>query len=106
MTTFDNRERAFETLFAHDEDARFRALARRNKALAGWAATRMGLGRDAAEAYRDAILALGFDQGGDEALAARIAGDLSRAGEAVRSTEVRAEMTRLMAEAVGHGESS
>ena len=100
MTTFNERERAFENLFVHDEEMRFRALARRNKAVAAWAASRMGLTSEAAGAYQAEILGLGLGDEGDEALVQRVTADLAQAGQAVPSTEVRAELTRRLAEAV------
>ena len=45
MTTFDKREEGFEKQFAHDEELRFKANARRNKLLGLWAAEKMGLSR-------------------------------------------------------------
>lgn len=100
MTTFDDRERAFENLFAHDEELRFRALARRNKAVATWAAERMGRTGEAVAAYQAELLTLGLGPGGDEALVQRLTSDLSASGGAVTEAEIRAEMTRRLAEAV------
>ena len=51
MTLFDERERAFENLFAHEEELRFRALARRNNLLARWAAEQLDLRRSERHAY-------------------------------------------------------
>jgi len=45
MTQFNDRERAFETKFAHDEEMKFRVLARRNRLLGEWAARKMGLSK-------------------------------------------------------------
>ena len=43
MTTFDEREQAFEKKYAHDAEMQFKAEARRNKLLGLWAAGLMGL---------------------------------------------------------------
>jgi hypothetical protein len=43
MSNFNDRERAFESKFAHDEDMKFRVIARRNRLLGEWAARLMGL---------------------------------------------------------------
>ena len=106
MTTFDERERAFENLFAYDEALRFKAMARRNKAIAAWAAAQMGRNGDGAAAYGAEIVTLGLGQGGDEALVARIVADLSGAGITVSPAAVRAEMTRSLAEAVAREKSA
>ena len=42
MTTFNDREKAFENKFAHDEEIQFKTFARRNKLLGLWAANLLG----------------------------------------------------------------
>lgn len=100
MTTFDDRERAFENLFVHDAEVRFRALARRNKAMAAWAAAQMGRTGAAAASYQDEILGFGLVHPGDDALVERLAADLASAGHNVPADAVRTEMTRQLARAV------
>ena len=56
MTTFDKREEGFEKKFAHDEELRFKANARRNKLLGLWAAEKLGLTGDAANAYAKEVV--------------------------------------------------
>ncbi len=56
MTTFDKREQGFEAKFIHDEDLRFKAMARCNKLLGNWAAARLGLTGDDAVAYANALV--------------------------------------------------
>ena len=65
MTTFDKREEGFEKKFAHDEDLRFKANARRNKLLGLWAAEKLGLAGDAANAYAKEVVMADFEEGGD-----------------------------------------
>jgi hypothetical protein len=106
VTTFDERERAFENLFAHDEELRFRAVARRNKAVAAWAAARMGRTGEAAARYQAEILAFGLGHADDGALVDRLVSDLTAAGQSVDAAEVRAEVDRGLADAVAHEKSA
>ncbi|MBY0429027.1 MAG: DUF1476 domain-containing protein [Alphaproteobacteria bacterium] len=46
MTTFDEREKAYEEKFAHDEELRFKAKVKAAKLLAKWAANEIGLSVD------------------------------------------------------------
>ena len=100
MTTFDERERAFENKFVHDEEVRFRVRARRNRAVAAWAGTRLGKEGGAVIAYANEIVASALAGSDDAALAQRIADDLSQGGHQVTTAEVRAEMDRQMAAAL------
>lgn len=84
---FEERERAFEAKFQHDEALRFRVHARRNKLFGLWAAKT--LRRTGAEAHRyalDLVTDLGLQR--DEALVAKVAGDLRRAGSALSDAEI------------------
>ena len=67
-TSFDEREKGFEKQFAHDEELRFKAVARRNKMLGLWAAGVLGKSGADAEAYAKDVLLAEFDTGGDEAI--------------------------------------
>jgi len=96
MTTFDDRENAFESKFAHDEAMKFKAEARRNKLLGLWAAELLGKSGEAATAYAREVVAADFEEAGDEDVYRKVAGDLGgRADEAV----IRAKMAELMIEA-------
>ena len=106
MTTFDDRERAFENLFAHDDEMRFRVQARRNRAVAAWAAARMGSEGAVAAAYQDEIVNAGVGGLDDAALAQRVAADLAKGGHTVPVAEVRAEMDRQAAIALQHERAS
>ena len=100
MTTFDDRERAFENLFAHDDEMRFRVQARRNRAVAAWASLKLGADGAIAAAYQDEIVSAGVTGADDAALAQRIADDLAKGGQTVSVAEVRAEMERQTAVAL------
>lgn len=65
MTTFDKREEEFEKKFAHDEGLKFKAISRRNKLLGLWAAEKLGLSGDKAEAYAKEVVQAHFDESGD-----------------------------------------
>jgi hypothetical protein len=98
MTTFDDRESAFENKFAHDAEMQFKAEARRNKLLGLWAAGLMGLEGDAAEAYAREVVKADFEEAGDEDVYRKVAGDL---GDKADETTIRSQMVALMAEAKG-----
>ena len=79
MTTFDDRERAFETKFAHDEEMKFRVIARRNKLLGHWAAGLMKLSVVEAESYAKDVVRADFEEAGDEDVIRKLLGDLTAA---------------------------
>ena len=93
MTTFDDREHAFEAKFAHDSEMQFRAEARRNKLLGLWAAGLLGKSGEAADAYAQEVIAADFQEAGSEDVVRKVAADL--AGKAT-ADEVRAKLTELM----------
>ena len=80
MTTFDDRERAFETKFSHDEEMKFRIAARRNRLLGEWAARQMGLSDAESEAYARDVVRADFEEGGDHDVVRKVLGDLTSAG--------------------------
>jgi hypothetical protein len=96
MTTFDDRENAFESKYAHDEEMRFKAEARRNKLLGLWAAEHLGKTGDAAAAYAKEVVASDFEEAGDEDVYRKVSGDL---GNKVTEAVIRAKMAELMIEA-------
>ena len=100
MTTFDRREEAFENLFAHDEEMRFKAEAHRAKLVAAWAASLLGKTGDAAEHYGNAVLSHVVANGGEEALFDRVRADLQ--GSAVTDSQIRQKMQTMMAVSVQH----
>jgi len=93
MTTFDDREHAFEAKFAHDEEMKFRAVARRNKLLGLWAAELMGRTGEAAEAYAREVIKADFEEAGHEDVVRKVSADL---GDLATPDEIRAKMDALL----------
>lgn len=96
MTTFDDRENRFEAEFAHDADLRFRVEARRNKLLGHWAAEKLGLRGEEAEAYARAVVKADFQEAGDEDVYRKLRGDLNAAREAVSDEQIRTQMHAML----------
>jgi len=92
MTTFDDRERAFENMFAHDQEMLFRITARRNRLLGEWAAAKMGLTPEETDAYAKAVVQADFEEAGDEDVIRKIVGDLTSAGVETDEPTVRAAL--------------
>ena len=99
MTTFDDRESAFENKFAHDEEMRFRVLARRNRLLGEWAAGLMGLSAVETEAYAKEVVRADFEEAGDEDVIRKVLGDLTSAGVESDEVKIRDMLGEKMAEA-------
>ncbi|ABS64198.1 protein of unknown function DUF1476 [Parvibaculum lavamentivorans DS-1] len=100
MTTFDKREEGFEKKFAHDEELRFKATARRNKLLGLWAAELLGLSGDAAAAYALEVVSADFEEAGEEDVFRKVRRDFDAKGVAQSDADIRAAMARLLDEAV------
>jgi hypothetical protein len=100
MTTFDKREEAFEKKYALDEEAKFKAEARRNKMLGLWVAAKLGLSGDAANDYSRTVVEAEFGDGGDADVIRKVTGDLTAKGVAVTDADIRARMEEFMAQAV------
>ena len=99
MTQFEDRQRAFETKFAHDEEMKFRIAARRNKLLGQWAARQMGLNETETESYGKDVVRSDFEAAGDHDVIRKVLGDLTAAGidcdedkvaDALRNKEIEA----------------
>ena len=92
MTTFDERERAFENKFKTDEELRFKVAARRDRLLGLWAAQQMGKsGRDA-ETYASDLISVDVDKAGDDEVVQKVADDLHAAGKPIAHHTIRARM--------------
>ncbi|RST30296.1 DUF1476 domain-containing protein [Sphingomonas ginkgonis] len=89
MTTFDDRERAFETKFAHDEEMNFRIIARRNRLMGQWAAQKMGLSEVEAEAYAKDVVRADFESAGDDDVVRKLLGDLTGANVEIDESAIR-----------------
>lgn len=98
MTTFDKREEGFEKQFAHDEELRFKAMARRNKMLGLWAAGVLGKSGADAEAYAKEVVLADFEEAGDSDVLRKVSKDLQPKG--VTEQQIRAQMTELLAQAI------
>ncbi len=96
MTTFDERENAFEAKFARDEEMQFKARARRNKLLGLWAAEKLGKTGADAEDYAKTVVVSDFEEPGHEDVVRKVSGDL---GSLSSDDEIRAKMAELMGEA-------
>ena len=105
MTTFDDREKGFERKFAHDEELKFRATARRNKLLGLWAAERLGLTGDDAQAYAREIVKADLAEPGEEDVFRKVRSDFDAKGIAESDHQIRRMMSELMAAAVTQIES-
>ena len=94
MTTFDDRERAFENMYARDQEMQFRIVARRNRLLGHWAARLMGLTEVEAESYAKDVIRADFEEAGDEDVVRKLLGDLTAANVDCDEAQIR--------EALGH----
>lgn len=99
MTTFEDRERAEEAKFAHDEEMLFRIQARRNRLLGQWAAGLMGLSAAEAESYAKGVVQADFEEAGDEDVIRKLLGDLVSAGVDTSEADVRAALEAKQVEA-------
>ncbi|MDB5572798.1 MAG: hypothetical protein JWN93_3981 [Hyphomicrobiales bacterium] len=96
MTTFDQREQAFERKYVHDERLSFEAHARRNKRLALWAAELMRLPEPEAQEYAASLLRIGALRG-DEGVFAAVQADLQHARIPMSDHRIRRRMDELLA---------
>jgi hypothetical protein len=99
MTTFDERERAFENMFARDQEMQFRILARRNRLLGEWAGRLMGLTEVEAESYAKDVVRADFEEAGDEDVVRKILGDLTSAGVDCDEGRIREALAHKQVEA-------
>ena len=99
-TTFDKREEGFEKKFAHDEELRFKANARRNRMLGMWAAAKLGLTGDAATAYAKEVVMSDFEEGPEHDVLKKVKKDLDAKGVASSEQEIRQTMNDLMEKAI------
>lgn len=100
MANMDDRKDAFEKKFAHDEELKFKALARRNKLLGLWAAEKLGKTGADADAYALEVIKADFEEAGDEDVFRKVRADFDAAGVAQSDHQIRRTMEELLAEAV------
>jgi hypothetical protein len=106
MTTFDKREEGFEKQFAHDEELRFKATARRNRMLGLWAAEKLGLSGAQADAYAKEVIMAALDNAGESGVFQQIRHDFDDKGVAQSDHQIRRTMDELMARAVAEVKAS
>jgi hypothetical protein len=106
MTTFDKREEGFEKKFAHDEELRFKATARRNKLLGLWAAEKLGLSGADAEAYAKEVVLSDFEEAGDHDVFRKVRQDFDAKGVAQSDHQIRRTMIDLMEQAINQVKAS
>lgn len=99
MTTFDDRAKAFENMYARDQELQFRTIARRNRLLGHWAAKLMGLTDVEAEAYAKDVIHSDFEEAGDEDVVRKILGDLTSAGVDCDEARIREALEHKNVEA-------
>ena len=99
MTQFNDRERAFESKFAHDEEMKFRMVARRNRLLGEWAARKMGLSEEETVTYAKDVVRADFEEAGDSDVIRKVLGDLTAAGVDTDEAEIRQTLDHKTVEA-------
>ena len=99
MTTFDDRERAFENKYARDQEMQFKIVARRNRLLGQWAAKKMGLTEAEADAYARDVIRADFEAAGDEDVIRKLLGDLTSAGVDMDESTIRQALEHKTVEA-------
>jgi hypothetical protein len=104
MTTFDKRKEAYENKFAHDEELRFKATARRNKLLGLWAAEKLGKSGEEAEAYAREVVRADMEEAGEEDVFRKIRADFDAGNVDLSDHQIRREMEEKMGEAVAQVE--
>ena len=105
MTNFEDREKGFERKFAHDEELKFRATARRNRLLGLWAAELMGVTGEAAQNYAREVIKADLIEPGEEDLFRKIRADFDAKGVSQSDHQIRRQMAELMGVAIGQIES-
>jgi hypothetical protein len=99
MTQFDDRERAFENMYARDQEMQFKIVARRNRLLGMWAAKKMGLTEAEAESYAKDVIRSDFESAGDGDVVRKLLGDLTSAGIDIDEVVIRQALDHKTVEA-------
>jgi hypothetical protein len=102
MTQFDDRERAFESMYARDQEMEFKIVARRNRLLGQWAAKKMGLTEAEADAYAKEVIRSDFEEAGDHDVVRKVLGDLTAAGIDIDEAAIREALAHKTVEARRH----
>ena len=104
MVSMNDREKAFENKYAHDQEKKFRVIARRNKLMGQWAAGL--LGKSDGDAYAKEVVVADFEEAGDEDVIRKVAADFKAAGVAAGEAEIRAKLSELLPIAIDQIEAS
>jgi len=99
MTTFKNREKAFEEKFAHDENLTFKARARRNRLFGEWLAGEMGLTGDAIKQYAGSVITADLEEEGDDDVIRKVLTDVEASSASFTAVELEAKLASFMDEA-------
>ena len=99
MTTFNDREKAFEDKYKHDQELQFKVEARRNKMLGLWIAEMLGKSESEAADYAKEVIASDFEEPGDDDVVRKVLGDLEKAGTDLSEHRLRKKMEELLVEA-------
>jgi hypothetical protein len=99
MTQFDDRERAYEAKFAHDEEMNFRIAARRNRLIGEWAARKMKLSEEEGASYAKDVVRADFESAGDDDVVRKLLGDLTSAGVDIDEAQIREALGHKMVDA-------
>lgn len=99
MTQFNDREKAFESMYARDQEMQFKIVARRNRLLGMWAAKKMGLTDAEADAYAKDVIRADFEEAGDEDVIRKVLGDLTSAGIDIDDAAIRQALEHKTVEA-------
>ncbi len=100
MTTFDEREQAFENKYAHDEELNFRARALRNLKFGLWAAHHLGKSGNEADEYAQAVVAAAIEGAGGECVFDKVQHDFRIAKVTLSDHQIRREMDQLLTESI------
>lgn len=95
MTSLGDREKAFENMFAHDQELKFKAEARANKLLGLWAAEKLGISGDEVETYAKSVVMADFEEAGHEDVFRKVRGDFDAKNVSVTDEELRAKMLEV-----------
>ena len=99
MSQFNDREKAFETKYARDEEMQFRILARRNRLLGEWAARQMNLSQEETDSYAKDVVRADFEEAGEEDVVRKLLGDLTAAGVETSDIQIREALAHKEVEA-------
>ena len=99
MTQFNEREKAFENMYARDQEMQFKIVARRNRLLGMWAAKKMGLTEAEAESYAKDVIRADFEEAGDDDVVRKVLGDLTSAGVDIDEAAIREALEHKTVEA-------